>query len=83
MGKPDFKFFDWDMNPIGKYKQPEPNNAPTGENGYPEKDINVGVTHMDMQGAGAATKGKKFIAEVNLKKGGLAGVLTRQGKERG
>lgn len=83
MGKPDFKFFDWDMNPIGKYKQPEPNNAPTGENGYPEKDINVGVTHMDMQGAGAATKGKKFIAEVNLTKGGLAGVLTRQGKERG
>ena len=36
MGKPDFKFFDWDMNPIGKYKQPEPNSAPTGENGYPE-----------------------------------------------
>jgi hypothetical protein len=83
MGKPDFKFFDWDMNPIGKYKQPEPNNFPTGENGYPEKDINVGVNHMDMQGAGAATKGKKFIESVNLTKGGLAGVLTRQGKERG
>ncbi len=82
MGKPDFKFFDWDMNPIGKYKQPEPNNASTGENGYPEKDVNRGVTHMDMQGYGAATKGRKFIAEVNLDKGGLAGVLTRQGKER-
>lgn len=83
MGKPDFKFFDWDMNPIGKYKQPEPNNFPTGENGYPEKDVNVGVTHMDMQGAGAATKGKKFIEGVNLTKHSLAGVLTRQGKERG
>jgi hypothetical protein len=82
MGKPDFKFFDWSMDPIGKYKQPEPVNFSTGENGYPEKDVNVGVTHIDMQGAGAATKGKKFIAEVNLNKGGLAGVLTRQGKER-
>jgi hypothetical protein len=82
MGKPDFKFFDWDMNPIGKYKQPEPNNASTGENGYPEKDVNVGVTHMDMQGYGAATKGRKFIEGVNLDKRSLAGVLTRQGKEK-
>ena len=82
MGKPDFKFFDWDMNPIGKYKQPEPNNAPTGENGYPETDINAGVTHMDMQGYGAATKGRKFIEGVNLDKRSLAGVLTRQGKEK-
>ena len=82
MGKPDFKFFDWSMDPIGKYKQPEPNNAPTGENGYPEKDVNVGVTHMDMQGYGAATKGRKFIERVKLDKGGLAGVLTRQGKEK-
>ena len=83
MGKPDFKFFDWDMNPIGKYKQPEPNNAPTGENGYPETDVNAGVTHEEMQGAGAATKGRKFVSQINLQKGGLAGVLTRQGKERG
>lgn len=83
MGKPDFKFFDWDMNPIGKYKQPEPNNAPTGENGYPETDIDVGITRMDMQGAGAATKGKKFVSQINLTKHSLAGVLMRQGKERG
>jgi hypothetical protein len=82
MGKPDFKFFDWDMNPIGKYKQPEPNNAPTGENGYPETDVNRGVTHIDMQGYGAATKGRKFIEGVNLDKRSLAGVLTRQGKEK-
>jgi len=82
MGKPDFKFFDWDMNPIGKYKQPEPNSAPTGENGYPETDVNRGVTHMDMQGYGAATKGRKFIEGVNLDKRSLAGVLTRQGKEK-
>ncbi len=67
MGKPDFKFADWSMNPIGKYKQPEPNNASTGENGYPETNINAGVTHIEMQGAGAATKGRKFIEGVNLK----------------
>ena len=83
MGKPDFKFLDWSMDPIGKYKQPEPNNAPMGENGYPEQDINVGVTHEDMQGYGAATKGRKFVSQINLTKGSLAGVLTRQGKERG
>jgi hypothetical protein len=70
------------MDPIGKYKQPEPNNAPTGENGYPETDVNRGVTHMDMQGYGAATKGRKFIEGVNLDKRSLAGVLTRQGKEK-
>ena len=66
MGKPDFKFFDWSMDPIGKYNQPKPNNESTGQNGYPEKDVNVGVTHMDMQGAGAATKGKKFVSQINL-----------------
>ena len=82
MGKPDFKFFDWSMDPIGKYKQPEPNPAPTGENGYPEKDVDVGITKMDMQGYGAATKGRKFVSELNLSKHSLAGVLTRQGKER-
>ena len=83
MGKPDFKFLDWSMDPIGKYKQPEPNNADTGQNGYPEEGINVGVTHEDMQGYGAATKGRKFVSQINLTKGSLAGVLTRQGKERG
>ena len=82
MGKPDFKFSDWSMNPIGKYKQPEPNNASTGENGYPETNINAGVTHIEMQGAGAATKGRKFIEGVNLNKRSLAGVLIRQGKEK-
>jgi len=83
MGKPDFKFLDWSMDPIGKYKQPEPNNAPTGQNGYPEKDINVGVTHADMQGYGAATKGRKFVSENDMTQRTLAGVLVRQGKERG
>jgi hypothetical protein len=67
-----------ELNP-GKIR---PNNDPTGQNGYPEKDVNVGVTHMDMQGAGAATKGKKFVSQINLEKRNLAGVLTRQGKER-
>ena len=48
------------------YNQPKPNTESTGRNGYPEKDVNKGVTHMDMQGAGAATKGKKFVSQINL-----------------
>jgi hypothetical protein len=28
--------------------------------------VNKGVTHMDMKGAGAATKGKKFVSQINL-----------------
>ena len=60
MGKPDFKFFDWNMYPIGKYKQPEPNSHSTGTNGYPEKDVNKYVVKKQMQGAGAATKGTTF-----------------------
>ena len=55
-----------ELNP-GKIK---PNNEPTGENGYPEKDVNKGVTHMDMRGAGAATKGKKFVSQINMTPGG-------------
>jgi hypothetical protein len=51
-----------ELNP-GKIR---PNTDPTGENGYPEKDVNKGVTHMDMRGAGAATKGKKFVSQINL-----------------
>ena len=49
-----------DMSKIQK------NTESTGRNGYPEKDVNKGVTHMDMQGAGAATKGKKFVSQINL-----------------
>ena len=49
-----------DMNKI------KPNNDPTGENGYPEKNVNKGVTHMKMKGAGAATKGTKFVSQINL-----------------
>jgi hypothetical protein len=66
MQQSEFKFFGWDEEPIGKYKQPEPNNHPTGENGYPEEDVNRGVTHSVMRGAGAATKGKKFVSQINL-----------------
>ena len=51
-----------ELNP-GKIK---PNTDSTGQNGYPEKDVNKGVTHMDMKGAGAATKGKKFVSQINL-----------------
>ena len=42
------------------------NTESTGRNGYPEKDVNKGVTHMDMRGAGAAIKGKKFVSQINL-----------------
>ncbi len=38
------------MKDVGKIKS---NTDSTGENGYPEKDVNKGVTHMDMRGAGA------------------------------
>ena len=51
------------MNNMNKIK---PNTDSTGRNGYPEKDVNKGVTHMDMKGAGAATKGKKFVSQINL-----------------
>ena len=66
MSKPDYEFMGWSNDPIGKYNQPKPNPNGTGRNGYPEKDVNKGVTHMDMQGAGAATKGKKFVSQINL-----------------
>jgi hypothetical protein len=52
------------------YGKTKPNKEPTGENGYPEKDVNKGVTHMDMRGAGAATKGKKFVSQINLQNNG-------------
>ena len=55
------------MKDMGKIK---PNTDPTGENGYPEKDVNKGVTHMKMKGAGAATKGTKFVSQINLQNNG-------------
>ena len=66
MSKPDYKFMDWSMDPIGKYNQPKPNPNDMGRNRAPETDVNKGVTHMEMQGAGAATKGKKFVSQINL-----------------
>lgn len=32
-----------------------------------DKDVNRNVTHSTMRGAGAATKGKKFVSQMNLK----------------
>ena len=55
-----------ETNP-GKIKH---NPDPTGENGYPEKDVNKGVNHMKMRGAGAATKGTKFVSQINLQNNG-------------
>lgn len=62
----EFKFFDWSVDPLNKYTQPKPNTHSTGQNGYPETNLNKGVTKMDMRGAGAATKGKKFVSQINL-----------------
>jgi hypothetical protein len=50
-----------------KHDKIKPNKESTGQNGYPEKDINVGITHSTMRGAGAATKGKKFVSQINLR----------------
>jgi len=68
-----FKFFGWDEDPIGKYKQPIPNTDPTGS-GYPATDVDkdgvmvkgrwpAGVKtkkRTEMKGTGAAQKGKRF-----------------------
>ena len=62
----EFRFFDWSVDPLNKYTQPKPNSAPTGQNGYPEKNVDKGITKMDMRGAGAATKGKKFVSQIKL-----------------
>jgi hypothetical protein len=62
----EFRFFDWGVDPIGKYTQPKPSSESTGQNGYPEKDVDKGITKMDMRGAGAATKGKKFVSQIKL-----------------
>ena len=42
---------------MDKYKQPKPNPAPTGKNGYPEKDVKT--SGVQTRGNGAATKGTK------------------------
>ena len=51
------------MKDMGKIQK---NTELTGRNGYPETDVNKGVTHMKMKGAGAATKGTKFVSQINL-----------------
>lgn len=53
-----------------KHDKIKSNKESTGQNGYPEKDINVGITHSTMRGAGAATKGKKFVSQINLNRRG-------------
>lgn len=55
------------MKDMSKIK---PNTDPTGQNGYPDKDVNKGVTHTKMKGAGAATKGTKFVSQINLENNG-------------
>jgi hypothetical protein len=50
-----------------EYKKPKPNKEPTGENGYPEKGVNKGITRSTMRGGGAATKGKQYTSQINLR----------------
>jgi hypothetical protein len=68
-----YMFHGWDEDPIDKYSQPKPNDVPTGS-GYPQEGIdndNVLVKGrwpkgtrkkelMEIKGAGAAERGKKF-----------------------
>lgn len=39
-----------------KYPQPAPNPAPTGKNGYPEKDVKT--SGVQTRGNGAAQRGR-------------------------
>ena len=71
-----FKWFGWNEDPIGKYKQPIDNHDPTGT-GYPAEGVenhNVLVkgrwpsgtkkkTRMEMKGTGAAEHGKRFMVD--------------------
>jgi len=57
MSNDKFEFFNWNENPIGKYKQPKPNTNDTGDNGYPQTDVKT--TGVETRGNGAATKGTK------------------------
>ena len=71
----DFEFFDWDEDPIGKYKQPMENPRFTKGQGYPQDEMNLTGTKskgrfidpygkpkqkIDMRGYGAAERGRKF-----------------------
>ena len=38
--KREFEFFGFDEEPIGKYKQPKPNDAPTKQ-GYPVDEVGL------------------------------------------
>jgi hypothetical protein len=73
--------FEWfsadEPNPIGKYKQPKPNNHKLDGGGYPEQGIdndNIMVkgkwpagtkkkSRMNMKGFGAAERGRKFFED--------------------
>ena len=69
-----FDWYGWDEDPIGKYKQPKPNDYPTKQ-GYPQDEIGLTgtkskgryiapygkpKTREDMRGYGAAERGRKF-----------------------
>ena len=75
--KPEFEYLSSDTpDPIGKFKQPEPNDVhlPPGT-GYPQTDIGKAGTmtkgrwmsdvkskaYADARGSGAATRGKRFV----------------------
>jgi len=41
---------------MATYKQPQPNNLPTGKNGYPQKDVKT--SGIQVRGRENQTKGK-------------------------
>jgi hypothetical protein len=76
----DFKFFDADEpNPIGKYKQPEPNPRFSAIHGYPSDELDMMGTktygrwvkplngekkeRMDIRGCKNTQRGKRFYED--------------------
>ena len=64
--KPDFEFFDASTaNPIGKYKQPQPNTAKPGnqkDTGYPDAD--AGLDDVRVKGRYMSGTKKKRYADM-------------------
>lgn len=71
----DFKYFGWDEEPLGKYKQPMKNPRFSKTAGYPQDEMDLTGTKsrgrfikpygakkhmMDIRGYGAAERGRKF-----------------------
>jgi hypothetical protein len=78
----DFKYFGWDEDPIGKYKQPEKNPRFSEGQGYPEDDLDREGTmtygrwmdgkgerkqRMEIRGCKNTERGKKFFVDEEIR----------------